>query len=187
MNAPVKRLEMADNSRAYNSVWQLRGDAWCRLEEAADRLTRTTTVGDLKDKYVGICRELLATLTPLEPYWAYPGSLQFAKVQRLFGAGAYEKFAKAVARINRALTTESYRTGDVDHAGMDDTDMFPTDPRTLEQQPVTRREQLYFEVLIVEKMTEAQEQALRAEVRSWRRPDDEFGYELVVVASGDEA
>ncbi|WP_155927762.1 aminotransferase class I/II-fold pyridoxal phosphate-dependent enzyme [Mycolicibacterium sp. CBMA 234] len=178
---------MVDNSRAYNSVWQLRGDAWCRLEEAADRLTRTTTVGDLKDRYIGICTELLGTLTPLEPYWAYPGSLHFAQVQRLFSAGSYDKFAKTIARINRALTTESYRTGDIDNAGMDDTDMFPTDPRTLEQQPVSRREQLYFEVLIVEKMTEAQEQALRAEVRSWRRPDDEFVYELVVVGSGDEA
>jgi hypothetical protein len=32
---------MADNSHAYNSVWQLRSDAWCRLEEAGDRLTKT--------------------------------------------------------------------------------------------------------------------------------------------------
>jgi arginine decarboxylase len=39
---------MADNSHAYNSVWQLRSDAWCRLEEAGDRLTRTTTTGELK-------------------------------------------------------------------------------------------------------------------------------------------
>lgn len=30
-------------------------------------------------------------------------------------------------------------------------------------------------------------QALREEVRSWRRPDDEFIYELVVVSSGEEA
>jgi arginine decarboxylase len=178
---------MSDNSHAYNSVWQLRGDAWCRLEEAADRLTRTTTTGELKDQYTDICRELLATLTPLEPYWAYPGSPQFAKVQRLFNAGNYDKFAHAVTRINRALTTESYRSGDVENAGLDDTDMFPADPRTLEQQPATRKEQLYFEVLVVEKMTEAQERALRKEVRSWRRPDDEFVYELVVVSSGDEA
>lgn len=88
-----------------------------------------------------------------------------------------------MSRINRALTTESYRTGDVDTAGLDDHDAFPTDPRHLEQQPVTIREQLYFEVLIVE----SQERALRNEVRSWRRPDDEFVYELVVVAGGDEA
>jgi arginine decarboxylase len=178
---------MADNSHAYNSVWQLRGDAWCRLEEAADRLTRTTTTGELKEQYAAVCQELLGTLAPLEPYWAYPGSPQFAKVQRLFSAGNYDKFAHAAARINRALTTESYRGGDVESAGLDETDMFPADPRTLEQQPVNQKEQLYFEVLVVEKMTEAQERALRKEVRSWRRPDDEFVYELVVVASGDEA
>ena len=36
-------------------------------------------------------------------------------------------------------------------------------------------------------MTEAQERALASEIRSWRRPDDAFIYELVVVGSGDEA
>ena len=42
-------------------------------------------------------------------------------------------------------------------------------------------------MLVVESVTEEQERALRNEVRSWRRPDDEFVYELVVVSSGDEA
>ena len=49
---------MGDNSRVYNSVWQLRGDAWCRLEEASDRLTKPTTSGELKDEYVTMCRDL---------------------------------------------------------------------------------------------------------------------------------
>ncbi len=135
---------MSDNSRAYNSVWQLRGDAWCRLEEAADRLTRPTTDGALKERYVAICQDLLTQLTPLEPYWAYPGSPQFARVQRMFAGGSYDKFAHAVTRINRALTTESYRTGDVEHAGLDDHDMFPADPRQLEQQPASKREPAVF-------------------------------------------
>ena len=177
---------MADNPRAYNSVWQLRGDSWCRLEEAAERLTRPSCTGKLKEHYVAVCGDLLAELTPLEPYWAYPGSSQFARVQRLFTAGSYDKFAQMVSRINRALTTDSYRTGDVQYAGLDD-DVYPTDPGLLEQQPATKTDQLYFEVLVVESMTEAQERALRREVRSWRRPDDEFVYELVVVSSGDEA
>jgi arginine decarboxylase len=77
---------MADTSHAYNTVWQLRADAWCRLEEAADRLSRPTTP-ELKDRYVGIVGDLLTVLTPLEPYWAYPGSPQFARMQRLFAAG----------------------------------------------------------------------------------------------------
>jgi len=77
--------------------------------------------------------------------------------------------------------------GDVDNAGADELDMFPADPRQLEHQPSTQTDRPYFEVLVVEKMTEAQERSLRNEVRKWRRPDDEFVYELVVVASGDEA
>jgi arginine decarboxylase len=165
----------------------LRADAWCRLDEAADRLTRPCTTGELKDNYIAVCGDLLNQLTPLEPYWAFPGTPQFARAQRLFAAGSYDKFAHVVSRINRALTTDSYRTGDVDTAGLDDQDVFPTDPRQLEQQPSNANERLYFEVLVVESMTEAQERALRKEVRSWRRPDDEFVYELVVVSSGDEA
>jgi arginine decarboxylase len=64
---------MVENSRAYNSLWQVRGDAWCRLEEAADSLTRPTTTGALKEKYIGFCNELLTRLTPLEAWsrnWA---------------------------------------------------------------------------------------------------------------------
>jgi arginine decarboxylase len=178
---------MVDRSHAYNTVWQLRADAWCRLEEAAERLSRPTASGRGSEQYAALVTDLLAQLTPLEPYWAYPGAPQFARTQRLFAAGQYDKFARTVSRINRALTTDSYRTGDVDSVGLDDQDVFPTDPRQLEQQALTNPEQLYFEVLVVESMTEAQERALRNEVRNWRRPDDEFVYELVVVSSGDEA
>src|SRR6201996_2122755 len=178
---------MTEHLRAYNSLWQVRSDSWCRLEEAADRLTRPDTAGALKDKCVASCQELLNQLSSLEPYWAYPGTPQFARVQRLFAGGSYDKFCQLVARINRALTQESYRTGDVENAGADELDMFPSDPRQLEGQTEAERDRPYFEVLVVEKMTEARERALRNEVRKWRRPDDEFVYELVVVASGDEA
>ena len=179
---------MTEHLRAYNSLWQVRSDSWCRLEEAADRLTRPTTTGASKDKWASACQELMGRLSTLEPYWAYPGAPQFARLQRVFTAGNYEKFAQAVGQVNRALTTESYRSGDVDNAGADELDMFPADPRQLlEHQPASQRDRPYFEVLVVEKMTEEQERALRNEVRKWRRPDDEFVYELVVVSSGDEA
>ncbi len=182
---------MLDRSHAYNTVWQLRADSWCRLDEAAERLSWPTTSGRVKERYAAIVNDLLNQLMPLEPYWAFPGAPQFAGMQRLFAAGQYDKFARTVSRINRALTTDSYRSGEVDKGDFDEQDFFPTgfptDPRQLEQQPLARREQLYFEVLAVESMTEAQERAVRKEVRSWRRPDDEFVYELVLVPSGAEA
>ncbi|MFZ0715020.1 MAG: ornithine decarboxylase, partial [Mycobacterium sp.] len=99
---------MTEHLRAYNSLWQVRSDSWCRLEEAADRLTRPDTAGVLKEKCIASCQELLNQLSSLEPYWAYPGTPQFARVQRLFAGGSYDKFCQLVARINRALTQESY-------------------------------------------------------------------------------
>jgi arginine decarboxylase len=105
------------------------------------------------------------SIAPLEPYWAYPGPAQFARLQRTFAAGAYDRFARIVSRINRALTSESYRSGDVESAGRDEIDIFPADPRQLEDMAANQRERPYFEVLVVAQMTEAQEAALRNEVR----------------------
>ena len=51
---------MADTSHAYNTVWQLRADAWCRLEEAAERLSWPTTSGQGKEQYAGVVTDLLA-------------------------------------------------------------------------------------------------------------------------------
>src|SRR5258708_12456825 len=123
---------MTEHLRAYNSLWQVRSDSWCRLEEAADRLTRPDTAGKLKEKCGASCQELLGRLSTLEPYWAYPGSLQFARVQRLFTGGSYDKVSQAVARTNRPLTQESYRTGDVENAAAACLDMFPSYPRQLD-------------------------------------------------------
>ena len=135
----------------------------------------------------GACQELLARLSTWSPTGPTPARRNSREFSGFSPPAATTSSRQAVARINRALTTESYRSGDVDNAGADELDMFPADPRQLEHQPATQRDRPYFEVLVVEKMTEAQERALRNEVRRWRRPDDEFVYELVVVASGDEA
>ncbi|GJF08910.1 decarboxylase [Mycolicibacterium cyprinidarum] len=178
---------MADRSRAYNSVWQLRADAWCSLEDAAEQLTRRIAAGEPSDKHHAICEDLLARLTPLEPYWAYPGALQFAKFHRLFTAGSYDKFAQSVTQINRALTTESYRLGNVEVADLDNHDAGSLDQHQLDLQPARTHEQPYFEVLAVETLTEAQERTVRTAIRGWRRPDDEFVYDLVLVSSVAEA
>lgn len=177
---------MPSHTRAYNSVGQLRADSWCRLEDAADSLARALAAGDPIERQQGACADLLAQLAPLEPYWAYPGDAQFARLGRYFAAGDYEKFAHAVSYLNHALTHEWYRSGGMQLAGGEEDD-FSFDPQRLDAQNSGRHQPLYFEVLVVEELTEAQERALRAEAQKWRRPDDEFVYEAVVVPNAVEA
>ncbi len=92
------------SASAYNSWWQFRADSWSRLEEAAGRivtsLRRAKSIDqDMTDAVHAQC----AALAPLEQFWAFPGHAAFGVVQELAAGGAWERLARMVARINRAL------------------------------------------------------------------------------------
>jgi len=166
------------NSPAYNSLWQVRTDAWSSLEESAAQLVlagaRHRPVEELEETIRG----LLDMLGPMERFWAFPGIQTFSKVRRLFSTGKIDRLAALVGSINHTLATDSYR-GTTAGIGADDEALGP-----MEQ---ARTDRPYFEVLIVEDMTEPHERALREELRRWRRPDDPFSYEIVVVPSLEDA
>ena len=174
------------SASAYNSWWQFRADSWSRLEEAAGRIVTSLRRGkpidhDMTEAVHAQC----AALAPLEQFWAFPGHAAFGVVQELAAAGAWERLARMMARINRALVTESYRSGSFDDISYgehrdDSENLIITGIHDHSRKP-------YFEVLVVETMSPAQEEQLREEVHTWRRPTDPFIYELVVVGSGVEA
>ena len=159
---------------AYNSWWQFRADSWSRLEEATGRivtaLRRTKPVNNsMTDAVHAQC----AALAPLEQFWAFPGHAAFGVVQELAAAGAWQRLGRLVARINRALVTESYRIGSFEDIAQgehrdDSEDLIVS---TSHHDPFSRP---YFEVLVVETMSPKQEQRLREEVHTWRRPGDRF-------------
>ncbi len=177
----------AETSHAYNTVWQLRSDAWCRLDDAADRLSRATNATQV-EHWTALITSLLARLAPIEPFWAYPGPPQFARLQRSFTTGDYDKFARSAAAINRALTTDSYRSGALDSTEIDEADLFTADLRQAEPPLTPSEDQLYFEVLVVDDtLNEARQAMIRKEAHRWRRPGEEFIYEVVFVSSAVEA
>ena len=177
---------MVDQAGAYNSWWQFRNDSWSRLEEATARINSSRRRGrPIDEQMTEAVHEQCLALAPLEQFWAFPGHAAFGVVQELAAAGSWERLGRLVARIDRALVTESYRTGSLDdiaHAEhrADSEEMVFGVPHDALSRP-------YFEVLVVETMTPAQEEQLREEVRSWRRPGDPFIYDLVIVGSGIEA
>ena len=177
---------MVDQAGAYNSWWQFRNDSWSRLEEAAARINSSRRRSrPIDEQMAEAVHEQCAALAPLEQFWAFPGHAAFGIVQELAAAGSWERLGRLVARINRALVTESYRSGSLDDIAYadhraDSEEMIFGVPHDAFSRP-------YFEVLVVETMTPAQEEQLREEVRSWRRPGDPFIYDLVIVGSGIEA
>ena len=169
----------------YNSLWQLRADSWSGLEEASERLAVAVTQERPTERLVKEVDRLLDVLAPMEVYWAFPGVQTFQHARRLFGAGKYDRLARLIAAINRALITDSYRNGgqwSAEH--LDREPLNGADALSLEHNRETRP---YFEVLIVDDMTGVQERALREDLRRLRRRDDAFIYEVVVVPSFEDA
>jgi arginine decarboxylase len=167
---------------AYNSLWQLRNDTWSSLEESTTQLALAGAQQRSVEPLVETVTRSLDVLGSIERFWAFPGARTLREVQRLFAAGKYNRLAAVVGWANRALVTESYRGG---HAW----DLRAEDAFDRDARPVTQpgSDKPYFEVLVVEDLTEEQESSLREELRRWRRPDDQFLYEIVVVPSFDEA
>ena len=168
---------------AYNSLWQFRNDSWSTLEEASTQLVLAGNQCRPTDPTAGTVSGLLDALAPIERFWAFPGGQRFQEMRRLFAAGTYDRFAAMVSGINRALVTETYRGGQSPGTPGGD-GAYPYAAAATEQAPPTRP---YFEVLVVEDLSEAQERSLREELRRWRRPDDPFVYEIVVVPSFEDA
>ena len=177
---------MVDTStpRAYNSWWQARSDAWAQLEEASGQLAEAVLSGQPAGELIETTSGLLDALTPVEQYWAFPGPEAHRRIRDLFASASYGRFASLVSRVTRGLVTESYRAGIGWSLADDESE---TEEAGAGAPGHDRPARPYFEVLFVETLTSGEEQALREEARSWRRLGDDFAYELVVVASAEEA
>jgi arginine/lysine/ornithine decarboxylase len=170
-------------SLAYNSLWQHRNDSWSSLEESVTQLALAAAQRRPAAPLAETVAGLLDVLASMERFWAFPGAQTLREIQRLFSAGKYDRLAALVGRANRALVTESYRQGQIPDVHSDD----DARDRDTGQAAPARAGRPYFEVLVVEDLTEEQERSLREELRRWRRPDDQFVYEIVVVPSFDDA
>ena len=174
---------MVDTSstRTYTSWWQARSDTWSRLEEASGQLAAAALAGQAGEEIIETTSGLLDALAPVEQYWAFPGPETLGRVRDLFASGNYSRFAVLVARITRALVTESYRAGtgwalaDPDHGEVE------AEEEAAGPAGHDRPARPYFEVLVVDALTPSQEHIAREEVRGWRRPGDDFVYELVAT------
>jgi arginine decarboxylase len=167
----------------YRSVWEVRNDGWIHLSDEANRLSSAASAGGDVDLTRERVAETLDLLEPIESYWAFPGRQGFQRLLTLFQDREYGGFNDLVHRISRALSSQSYRKSFVslhldEEAAVEEEERRETEVRV---------DRPYFEVLIVDDLSTQEEETLRQRLRSMRREEDKFIYELVVVPSFEDA
>ena len=126
---------------------------------------------------------LLDVLRPIELYWAYPGHRSFDRLSLLLTEERYADLAKTVAGMVRQLLSDGYRRraqGGENEQRDEDDNADDGDRHAASQRP-------YFEVLIVDQLSEQQESMQRQALQRMRRPEDRFVYEPLFVPSVEDA
>ena len=169
----------------YYSATQLRADRWSALREATESLLQVASNARSSAKYIHTIEQLLDALAPIEMYWAFPGRSGFDFLRRLLAHQQYDDLAFSTRRIARALASGAYRRRSIqlvndesEDEGDDDSHM-SVEARSL-QRP-------YFEVLIVDRVTDYQERYQRQSLQNIRRSEDQFIYEPVITPSVEDA
>lgn len=172
--------------RDYYSATQLRADRWSSLRESAEGLARQRQEGRQSEKLMAAAEHLFDVLAPIERYWAFPGIHAFEHLRRLLQHGNVDDLAVSVRRIARALTSGAYRrrsiplsSDEIDNEDYEDEASLAPEARALGRP--------YFEVLIVDDVSESQERFLRQNLLRMRRIEDPFIYEPVIVPSLEDA
>ena len=178
----VSRRKLGD----YFNTTQLRLDTWHGLKHRTALLAERTGEAAANESLLAKVRASLNDLASIEAYWAFPGEERFASLERMLARKEYESLARNVGFIVRALASSSFRRrvrptadrdGDKDLA-RSETDVWSVGAEV--KQP-------YFEVLIVDRISEDGRHTLREGLRDKQQSDDPFIYETLVVPSFEDA
>ncbi len=177
----------------YNAT-RLRTDNWHFLRDNARRLHRITKSGtpDERSEVMWItdaCTEVFSFLRPLEEFFVFPGSPALEQVAESFAGKRYEDFARQTIRMVRMLSNGLYRKLDLTASRLTDYgDLLNVAKLSEDIHTRIRQEKRpYFQVLVVDDVTDIEAKELRRQLRDLRRPDDLFFYEVVVARNYEDA
>ncbi|MFI5315448.1 MAG: decarboxylase [Myxococcota bacterium] len=176
----------AHNLKDFFSAAEARSDHWCDLTSAARAWEAEQAQGRAGEELRLEATRILAALSPLEAYWAYPGSRLLATLAESLEQQNSGVFARLTQKVSAALLGGTYRH---DTAAWDPlqesegraADVLPPDLRSPEGQKP------YFETLVVTPNDPSTWERSRNELRRLRRAEDAFNYELVQVGSFEDA
>jgi arginine decarboxylase len=171
--------------RDFFSAAEARTDRWRQLSAVGRAWEATVARGKADDSLADDAARLLADMTILEEYWAYPGSRLMNTVGEALKERNAGVFARVVQKISAALLSGSYRH---DTAAWDPLE--EGDTRVLDMLPPEVQSgnghKPYFEALVVTPNDPRGWERARSDLRRLRRPEDPFVFEIVQVGSFED-
>ena len=169
----------------FFSAAEARIDRWCEMNTVGRAWEAAITQGQPADKLLAQAAQLLGEISPLESYWAYPGSRLMATVREAIDEANSGVFARLVQKISNALLTGGFRHDSGAWDPLQESEARPLDVLPPDGQTGESRKP-YFEVLVVTPNDPSTWERARNDLKRLRRPEDSFQYEIVQVGSFED-
>ncbi len=165
-------------SKKYFNIGQYRLDIWNNLKLVAPNLKEKKYLTPTQQEFIF---DLLARLEVIERYWAYPGKNAITSLKAMIQRQEFNSFNLALNNIFKALTSESYRLNPVSAiANLNN---------ILEEGASEKYDEgrHYFEVMIVDSLSDEQESNLVDSFKEVQHSNDKFIYNVLIVESLQDA
>ncbi len=179
---------------ALYNLTRLRTDNWHFLRDSARRLSRISKTGTPPEKsdimwLTEACTEVISFLRPLEDFFVFPGRPALEQVADTFEHKRYADFSRQTVRMVRMLSNGLFRKLDLTTSRLTDYgDLLNMAKLSEDLHTRIRQERRpYFQVLVVDDVTDVVAKDIRRQLRDLRRADDLFFYEVVVVKTYEDA
>ncbi len=185
---PTLAPASSDSFREHYAASQLRIEKWNELKVATERLAREGERGAGAPALLAEVNQTLELLRRVEAYWAFPGKRTCAELASLAARGWYRILSRNTARIVRLLVSDAYRRRDLTQLRAEEkaSDETRADREDTPEVLIVHERRPYFEVLVVDDISAAEEAELRHALLDLRSDDDEFIYDVVVVPSFED-
>lgn len=174
----------------YHKLSHLRSDEWNQLKELLAKLNYKGGSSVDKENLQAAIVESLTLLERIENYSAFPSKKDFRHIWELYKKGNFERLSTTVNRVIKALTSGIFRRQMIE---LEETSS------KIQQQEIqlesvehqkrsSTKARPYFELLVVDDFhSDDEEEAVRSAFLDMRDRDDPFIYDVVPVATFEDA
>ncbi|HSS25742.1 MAG TPA: amino acid decarboxylase, partial [Mycobacterium sp.] len=171
-----RRLHVSALAAVANPSYS-RIDTWNLLDDACRQLAEVHSAGRDTTREAAVVKRLLDRLGAYERYWLYPGAANLATFREYLADLATVRLTDEVSLAVRLLSEYGDRAA-----------LFDTSAPLADQELVARAKQQQFHtVLLADDAPAEAPDCLAESLRALRDPSDDVQFELLVVASVEDA
>jgi len=169
-------------SAPYYNIGQFRINCWHNLKNESAELARCRKGLANEKKHITNLKTLLKSLEIVEGYFAFPGKAKLISFQAALDREEHKALASQIAETSQFLISDSFRHNpDL----LEEEEMTLVDVESRNNANSIKKN--YFEILIVEDVSSANEQAIRDKFNELRHPTDKFTYGVVFQRNFQDA